>query len=54
LEINEIVSLLRPNAAAGHDTIPMWAVKNSIDLIISKLLCEILNLSIENGIIPDQ
>jgi hypothetical protein len=53
LEIKEIVSLLRPDAAAGHDTIPMWAVKNSIDLI-SKPLCEILNLSIENGIMPDQ
>ena len=38
LEIKEIVSLLRPDAAAGHDTIPMWAVKNSIDLI-SKPLC---------------
>ena len=45
--------MLRPDVAAGHDTIPMWAVKNSIDLI-SKPLCEILNLSIENGIIPDQ
>ena len=51
-EIVEINSL-RLNTAAGHDKIPMWSVKESINYI-SELLTYVLNLSINLGIVPAQ
>jgi hypothetical protein len=52
-EIIEIVSSLRSGSAAGYDKIPVWIVKNGIDLI-SEPLCKLVNLSIETGIVPDK
>ena len=52
-EIVEIVNSLRLNTATGHDKIPMWSVKESINYI-SELLTYILNLSINSGIVPVQ
>lgn len=52
-EIMEIVNSLRPGTAAGHDKIPMWAVKNSINFI-SEPPTHIINLSVQSGIVPDQ
>ena len=53
-EIVEIVnSLCLINTAAGHDKIPMWSVKESINYI-SELLTYVLNLSINSGIVPAQ
>ena len=52
-EIVEIVKSLRLNTAAGHDKIPMWSVKESINYI-SEPLTYVLNLSINSGIVPAQ
>ena len=52
-EIVEIVHSLRLNTAAGHEKIPMWSVKESINYI-SELLTYVLNLSINSGIVPAQ
>ena len=38
---------------AGHDKIPMWSVKESINYI-SEPLTYVLNLSINSGIVPAQ
>ena len=53
MEIIEIVKSLRSSSAAGHDKIPVWIVKNTIDLI-SEPICNFVNFSIETGIVPDQ
>ena len=53
-EIVEIVKSLRLNTAAGHDKIPMWSVKESINCYISELLTYVLSLSINSGIVPAQ
>ncbi|XP_028407966.1 uncharacterized protein LOC114530582 [Dendronephthya gigantea] len=52
-EIIEIVRSLRSGIAGGYDNIPMWSLKDSIDLI-SQPLTHIVNLSIQSGIVPDQ
>ena len=52
-EIVEIVNSLCLNTAAGHDKIPMWSVKESINYI-SMLLTYVLNLSSNTGIVPAQ
>lgn len=39
--------------AACCNKIPMWSVKDSIDLI-TEPLTHIINLSIESGVVPDQ
>ena len=52
-EVSEIVNSLRPGTAAGYDKIPMFAVKDSIDLI-SGPLTHIINLSISTGVVPDK
>ena len=52
-EIVEIINSLRLNTAAGHDKIPLWSVKESINYI-SELLTFVLNLSINSGIVPAQ
>ena len=52
-EVSEIVNSLRPGTAAGYDKIPMFAVKDSIDLI-SEPLTHIINLSISTGVVPDK
>ena len=52
-EIVEIVNSLRLNTAAGHDKIPMWSVKESINYIF-ELLTYVLNLSINSAIVHAQ
>ena len=52
-EIIEIVSSLRSGITGGYDNIPMWSLKDSID-IISQPLTHIVNLSIQSRIVPDQ
>ena len=52
-EIVEIAKSLRINTAAGHDKVPMWSVKESINYI-SEPLTYIINLSINSGVVPDQ
>ncbi len=51
-EIIEIMNSLRSGTAAGHDEVPISAVKDSIDLI-SIPLTHLINLSISSGIFPD-
>ena len=53
MEIIEIVKSLHSSSAAGHDKIPVWIVKNTIDLI-SEPICNFVNFSIETSIVPDQ
>ena len=52
-EIVEIAKSLRTNIAAGHDKVPMWCVKESINYI-SEPLTYIINSSINSGVVPDQ
>ena len=52
-EIVEIAKSLLINIAAGHDKVPMWSVKESIDYI-SEPLTYIINLSINSGVVPAQ
>ena len=52
-EIVEIAKSLGTNSAAGHDKVPMWSVKESINYI-SEPLTYIINLSINSGVVPDQ
>ena len=52
-EIVEIVNSLCLNTAAGHDKIPMWSVKESINYIF-ELLTYVLNLSINSVIVHAQ
>ena len=53
LEVIEIVKSLHSSSASGHDKIPVWIVKNTIDLI-SEPICSFVNFSIETGIVPSQ
>ena len=52
-EIVETANSLRLNTAAGHDKIPMWSVKESINYI-SEPLTYVLNISINSGLLPAQ
>jgi retron-type reverse transcriptase len=52
-EIVNIVRSFKSDSAAGHDNIPTNIIKQSIDLI-AEPLTHIINLSINNGIVPDQ
>ena len=52
-EIVEIANSLGRNKAAGHDKVPMWSVKGSINYT-SEPLTYIINLSINSGVVPDQ
>ena len=52
-EIVEVSKSLRINTAAGHEKVPMWSVKESINYI-SEPLTYIITLSINSGVVPDQ
>ena len=52
-DIVEIAKFFRINTPAGHDKVPMWSVKESINYIYEPLTY-IINLSINSGVVPDQ
>ena len=52
-EIVNIVRSFKSDSAAGYDNIPTNIIKQSIDLI-AEPFTHIINLSINNGIVPDQ
>ena len=49
----EIAKSHRTNIAAGHDKVPMWCVKESINYISEPLTC-ISNSAINSVVVPDQ
>ena len=52
-EIIEIAMNFESHKASGYDGVPMVVVQRSIS-IISRPLSHIINLSILNGIVPDE
>ena len=52
-EITEIAKSFLSCKAAGHDTIPISIIKQSINTI-SEPLTHIINLPITHGIVPDE
>ena len=55
-EDDEIITIAQSSAsekAAGYDNIPMSIIEESIQ-IISELLAHMMNLSIAQGVVPDQ
>lgn len=52
LEVNSIINNYKDDTAAGHDRITVKILK-SISVLIVKRLVYIFNLSIKNGIFPD-
>ena len=53
IELKEIINNLRCGTSSDYDQIPMWLVKDSVELISSPLM-NIVNLSINSGIVPDE
>ena len=52
-DTGEIAKSHRTNIAAGHDKVPMWCVKESINYISEPLTC-ISNSTINSGVVHDQ
>ena len=52
-QVIEVVKKLKPKNSSGHDEISTKLVKNTISNIILPLT-HIINISLQNGIVPDQ
>ena len=52
-QVTEVVKKLKPKNSSGHDEISTKLVKNTISNIILPLT-HIINISLQNGIVPDQ
>ena len=51
-EVLEIVKCFKNGVASGYDNLPVFAIKESIDLIVN-ILTHLVNLSMASGIFPD-
>ena len=51
-EVLEIVKRFKNGVASGYDNLPVFAIKESIDLIVN-ILTHLVNLSMTSGIFPD-
>ena len=51
-EVLEIVKCFKNGVARGYDNLPVFAIKESIDLIVN-ILTHLVNLAMSSGIFPD-